>query len=60
MLAEKLYIKEKWLNYLRNLKYDKKGDLCDVFSFVSSQVENISIDDIIVKMDKNLTPKVEF
>ena len=27
------------------------------FSFVSSQVENISIDDIIVKMDKNLNAK---
>ena len=28
-----------------------------LFSFVSSQVENISIDDIIVKMDKNLNAK---
>ena len=28
-----------------------------LFSFVSSQVENISIDDIIVKMDRNLNAK---
>ena len=28
-----------------------------LFSFVSSQIENISIDDIIVKMDKNLNAK---